>query len=226
MTRLGRLAHLHGNYIASLHCLTQPFFSSSSTASTFCHSRLIITFIRGHILQHFSLPLHALRSAGAPPSIHPSFLWHASSPRSSSLHAAPPPFPRNGLSCLFLSEPIPRTHVSVMRHSLDAIRLAAAAGPTSVRLKISAGFVQFKGVSPYPPPSPLFFPLSPAKKYKFIALPSPSPLYGTLSFCTTGLVNALIRSGLSFFPSMYTLGNEAYCILSIKKKNLVCVHKK
>lgn len=168
---LGRLAHLHGNYILQ----KKPSLSDVAYASalyTFCRPYLIITFVQAPYFTasplstcsvelplffffffFFSLPMHA-PSPGSLHAVHPSAA------------PSPPPLPGadwavfsslNQWACccrVILYKPTPRSWDTVR----DAIRFAATVRPTSMRLKkILCGLCSVQGGFPIsPPPPPLF----------------------------------------------------------------------
>lgn len=167
---LGRLAHLHGNYILQ----KKPSLSDVAYASalyTFCRPYLIITFVQAPYFTasplstcsvelplffffffFFSLPMHA-SSPGSLHAVHPSAA------------PSPPPLPGadwavfsslNQWACccrVILYKPTPRSWDTVR----DAVRFAATVRPTSMRLKkILCGLCSVQGGFPISPTPPLF----------------------------------------------------------------------
>lgn len=97
MTRLGRLAHLHGNHIASLHCLTPALFlpvahPPLSLSSLFSQCATTRAAFASHHPSHRPWPPHFLFPGST--SLHAA----ASSPLKKEKHL---PLPRRGIEPSF-----------------------------------------------------------------------------------------------------------------------------
>lgn len=123
-------------------------------------------------------------------------------------HPLPLPLTRSGLSHLFLSEPMSvllesnsaLTHASLVRHSLNAVRLVATVRPTFTSPKVSVGFVRFMGVSPFshhqPPPPPQPHPLITGSCWEM-------QIYGYLPYSITTVWHPLMKHKLYYQLSLW-----------------------